>query len=134
MKGHSTINSVSEYELDVLSTFCAGNRNTPSRFMLQTPEIYSMLMGHLSRMQTLLLPFVFQDELAHVLVTLFDDRQILPQLLNNLFAMEVCSLTKYLSTVQAGQKSNWGLLLSVANARGTEDCIGRDLRHDKQWH
>ncbi|XP_020613799.1 neurofibromin-like [Orbicella faveolata] len=31
------------------------------------------------------------DELAHVLVTLFDDRQILPQLLNNLFAMEVYS-------------------------------------------
>ena len=28
--------------------------------------------------------------MAHVLVTLFDDRHILPQLLNNLFAMEVC--------------------------------------------
>lgn len=60
---------------------------------------YARLKGHLTRMQTLPLPFVFQDELAHVLVTLFDDRQMLPQLLNNLFAMEVCSCTKSLSTL-----------------------------------
>ena len=64
--------------------------------MLQKPERHTILMGHLFRMHTSPLTFVFQDELAHVLVTLFDDRQILPQLLNNLFAMEVCSLTKYL--------------------------------------
>lgn len=31
------------------------------------------------------------DELAHVLVTLFDDRKNLPQLLNNVFSMEVYS-------------------------------------------
>ena len=30
-----------------------GSRNTPSRFMPQTPEINTSLMGHLARMQTL---------------------------------------------------------------------------------
>ncbi|XP_015765754.1 PREDICTED: neurofibromin-like [Acropora digitifera] len=34
-------------------------------------------------------PVQQMDELAHVLVTLFDDRHILPQLLNNLFTSEV---------------------------------------------
>ena len=33
-----------------------GSRNTPSRFMLQKPEISAGLMGHLARMQTLPLP------------------------------------------------------------------------------
>ena len=30
-----------------------GSRNTPSRFMLQKPELSAGLMGHLARMQTL---------------------------------------------------------------------------------
>jgi len=30
-----------------------GSRNTPSRYMLQKPEISAGLMGHLARMQTL---------------------------------------------------------------------------------
>ncbi|RMX38597.1 hypothetical protein pdam_00008370 [Pocillopora damicornis] len=41
------------------------------------------------------------DELAHVLVTLFDDRKNLPQLLNNVFSMEVLFGGSYLHTLLA---------------------------------
>jgi len=41
-----------------------GNRNIPSRFIQQKPEISTGLMGHLAQMQTLpFLPFTRQEHL-----------------------------------------------------------------------
>ena len=41
-----------------------GSRNTPSRFMLQKPEISAGLMGHSTRMQTL--PFTQKNVLGEL--------------------------------------------------------------------